>query len=482
MTKERLQELLSVENGYKDVVQAISTKPAPDIDPLLEYNVDDHTIFDKKLRPDIWIKNEVGENVRERIVNRIGLALEQLITSEAAAFLTAHPIVYKSSPESTAEDIMLDAFLKVNEANKLDYKNQAILERRMSELEVAEIWYIEELGEDDDYWAGTELFGKKGVKDKIKLFIASPALKDRLYPIWNGQENLIGFARAYVVTEDDEKDVEHFDIYTEDFIYEGVKRSGEEWDVKPTPNMIKKITAIYHSQLFSEWHIVRPLIKRLEIILSNLADSNDKIMSPILFVEGQLMSLPDTLTGRVLQGTGGTKASYITADNAPEATRLEIDNLLRQIFLLTFTPEITLDSLKGIGTTSGFALEMMFMGAHLKASRHAGTFGECLQRRINLIKKMITVIDPSLKPVISLEIKPTFDLFLPKDVAGIINYLTVAVAGPTPIISQETAVNILQGALGGDAVQEFSRIVDETEAAAISPVGLNSLMNNPALS
>lgn len=472
MTKEKLQELLG--GNFDEVVKQVSVKPEPKTkDPLKEYYPEQHPIFDKTKRPDVPVKNKDGHEVRKRELNRIALSFEQMISGRAAAFLCANPIVYKATPNGDAEEKMFAAFNKVNENNKLDFKNQDILEKRMSETEIAEIWYLQDLDEDDDYWNGTTITAKK----KARLFIACESLGDKLWPVWDGQDNLIAFGREWTEKDEDEKEIKHFDLYTAEKIYEGAKSSGSKWEAEPVDNEVKKVVVIYHRQGDVEWANARTQIRRLELLSSNLGDSNDKTASPILFVEGEITSLPEGPTGRVMKGTQGTKVNYVTSDNAPESQKLEVELLQKYVYSLTDTPDISLDNLKGIGNTSGFAIQLMFMGAHLKASKHAGTFGECIQRRINLIKKMIVTMDPGMKPGLTLTITPTFDLFLPKDVAGIINYLTSATMGDRPLLSQETAVDTLQGALGGDGKAELDKIKTEMEDAAASSINLDNLIN-----
>ncbi|MBC7948672.1 MAG: phage portal protein [Chitinophagaceae bacterium] len=455
MTREKLQELL--EGDFDEAVTAISLKPEPKTkDPLKEYNVHEHDVFDPVKRPNVKRKKKTGEALADREVNRIGIAMQKMIVGRAAAFLCANPIVYKAAPKNPAEEKMWAAFKKVNENNKLDYKNQNILEKRMSETEVAEIWYLQDIDEDDDYWTGTEIKAKQ----KPRLFISAVSLLDKMYPVWDGQDSLVAFARQWKEKDDDGKDVDHFDVYTDDFVYEGTK-NGSTWEVNKVENPVKKVLAIYHWQEDVEWANAKPQISRLEFLGSNLGDSNDKTMSPIFFVEGKLDSLPDGTAGRVINGPAGSKAYYVTSDNAPESLKMEVDMHERNMYITTDTVRLDTEVLQGIGQTSGVALELLFMPAHLKASKHAGTFGECVQRRVNLIKKMIATIDPSVKEGISLTITPTFDFFLPKDVTGIVNYLANATMGDKPSLSQETAVNILQGAIGGDGKAELEKIKSE---------------------
>jgi hypothetical protein len=56
--------------------------------------------------------------------------------------------------------------------------------------------------------------------------------------------------------------------------------------VKSIKNTIGKIPVIYYHQHLTEWHDVQPLIDRLEIIISNLADTNDYSGSPIVVAYG----------------------------------------------------------------------------------------------------------------------------------------------------------------------------------------------------
>ena len=97
--------------------------------------------------------------------------------------------------------------------------------------------------------------------------------------------------------------------------------------------------------------------------------------------------------------------------------------------------------MKSIGgnAPSGFALEMLFLGAHLKASDNEEIFGESVQRRLNLIMSALGSIDLKLKQGLSLKIRPKFEYFLPKNTAEKIDILNSAVQGG--IMSVDSAVS-----------------------------------------
>lgn len=473
MTKEKLLELLSGgSEKFSEVVKRIGIKPAKNktkynslqspcpLTPLEEFNVENHPVFDRMKRKDTRIKNKEGNLVDIRSANRIGLAFEEYICGRAAAFLCANPINYQAAPNGDAEEKMWAAFKRVNEQTKLDYKNQEILTMRMSETEVAEIWFIQDIDDDDDYWSGTDVKEKK----KPRLFIAAPSLDDEIYPVFDPHDNLIAFGRKYIEINDEGKEVLHFDVYIDDKVYEGAQE-GSTWAVDQTENPVKKIPVIYHNQKEVEWAKVRSIIRRLEDLYSNFGESNDKTAFPILALFGEVKNLPDTVASKAMQFSENAKAQYLVPPHAPDAVKLEIETLWRALHIITDTVDISPETLQGIGQTSGVALELLFMPAHLKASKHSGTFGEAVQRRINLIKKIIVTIDPTLKEGMSLTIKPHFDFFLPKDYESITSYLSTAVSASSPFISQETATAILQNSMGGDGTAELERIKKEKEVA-----------------
>lgn len=478
MKKRDLDKLLK--EGFSEAVKAIAVKPkrtetqyqktvGAKLSPLDEYNVENHPIFDKAIRPDKHIE---GGKVDKKL-NRIGLAIEAYIASRAAAFLCGYPVKYIATPEGDAQEKMWQAFKRVNEENKLDYRNLALLEIRMSETEVAEIWYFQPLEEGDDYWQGTSI--KKNYAPR--LFVAAPSLNDKLWPVWD-TERLIAFAREWEEITDGDKTVKHFDLFRQGEAIELVEKGGtweeviettpDDSNEAPTqepPPEVDKLMVIYHVQPDVEHAKVRAIIRRLENIYSNFADSNDRFAFPWLLLEGKPKDLPQGVADKVLQLDNNGKASFLVPPNAPEAIKLEVEQLWRELHRLTDTVDITNDALTSLGQTTGPALEFRFMPAHLKAAKHAGTFGECLQRRINLIKHMIVACDPSLKEGLTLQIKPQFDYFLPKDVQGIVNY--VATATGAGVMAKETGAGLVQAALGGDGKAEYDRILAEPKPDAL---------------
>ena len=145
--------------------------------------------------------------------------------------------------------------------------------------------------------------------------------------------------------------------------------------------------------------------------------------------------------GKILQITGDGDASYLTWDNAPEAIKLEIETLFDIIYTCTQTPNISFKEVKGLGQLSGITLKLLFLDAHMKAKdKQEDVFGECVQRRINLLKAAMIEINDKLSSVSTLSITPVFGLFMPDNVKDVIDNLVSAVEAG--IMSVQTALKL----------------------------------------
>jgi SPP1 family phage portal protein len=480
MTKEEVIKLITSD---PDKAHTELMKYAKDSDALDQYNPEKHSIItDTAKRPDKTITDKDDNYVKTEYVARIAIPLQKLIAQRAAAFLCANPIQLNATPKEGSEQTLYNALVKTWEDNKLDFKSMDLAEKMMAETEVAELWYTEEA---PDYWTN------EGIKAKyrFRMRILAPSLGDTLLPVKDIYGDLIAFGRYYEITLNTDKAEQHLDVYTDDIIYKGIK--GEQnWEFTPENNPIGKIPIIYYSQDKPEWSDVQTMIDRLETKMSNHADTNDYFDSPILLVSGSITSMPDKGgSGKVVEAEANADAKYLSWDHAPESTKMEIENLIRFIYSCTDTPDISFENLKGLGTTSGFALEMMFMGAHLKAAKKAGIFGEGIQRRINYLKaaivkittikedaevggKVVSLTKP-LTDALRLQVKPTFDFFLPKDIEQAVNYLSTAVT--SGIISKKTA--IAKNPLVEDAEAEEKQLEKEGKEADSNPQNLNKLFN-----
>ena len=151
---------------------------------------------------------------------------------------------------------------------------------------------------------------------------------------------------------------------------------------------------------------------------------------------------------------------YVSWQNAPESVKLEIETLLKLIYTITQTPDISFDSVKGIGAVSGIALKLLFMDAHLKVQDKREIFDDYLQRRVNVIKAYIGQFNQSLKADCdSLLIEPEIVPYMIVDEKEQVEYWMTA-NGNKALISQEESVE--KAGLTSNAEATMEKINNES--------------------
>lgn len=232
----------------------------------------------------------------------------------------------------------------------------------------------------------------------------------------------------------------------------------------PKQNPIGKIPIVYASQPQVEWADVQNLIDRLEKLLSNFADTNDYHASPKIFVQGTVKGFARKgEAGAIIEGEDGATAQYLSWASAPESVKLEIDTLLRLIYTITQTPDISFDTVKGIGAVSGVALRLLFMDAHLKVQDKCEIFDEYLQRRGNIIAAFLALADvKNADAAEAVIVQPQITPYIIEDELSKINILQAANGGKQ-IASQASTVRRLGWADDPDA--ELAEIQAEEDRA-----------------
>lgn len=417
----------------------------PEVDKMRkQIEPDQHEINDKSKRPDKPITEEriaTGSMKKEKVViryeevNRIFVSLQRLIVDRAVSFLFANRVNLINTTEDEAELKVLEAIKTINYDNKIDSFNRRLAREVMSYTEAAEYWYPVDRPEvSEDYGFKTD--------KRLRVVLWTPSSGDKLFPFFDDYGDLIAFSRMYSITEDEKSPRTCVDTFTADFFYH-YERINDRWtEPVVTPNPIGKIPVVYYAQEKPEYSDVEPMIARLEKLLSNFAETNDYHSAPKIFVTGKILGWAKKgESGSVIEGDPNAKAQYLSWDHAPESVRLEIDTLLRLIYSMTQTPDISFDAVKGMGGDfSGVALKLLFMDAHLKARNKEEIFGGGIQRRTAIQKAYIAQMDRNLdKGAKSLRVRPEFNLFMIENEKEKVEVL-LAANGNNPIMSQKETV------------------------------------------
>lgn len=431
-------------------------KPLFELQAYQQYYPEYHKVNNKAERQDKMVfvptgeKDKYGNDImgqKSVSVARLTIPYQELIVERSVQFLTGGDLVLKCDPQNDTEKQLFETVSKVWKDNKLQFKNGKIATAMKSELEVAELWY--------------STVDPDSGKVSLKMKVLQPSLGFTLIPVFDPTDDLIAFGVQYETADK----VEHFDLYTDDMLVKHVNQGNNNWQVDGEIVQLKygKMPIIYYSQTRSEWNKVQPLIERQEEALSNFADTNDYNGAPILFSKGGVKSLPAKGTaGKVVEAEGdNADLRYVTWDQAPASIKLELETIEQKIYSMTQTPNISFDQMKGLGDISGVAFDRIMIDAHLKAKgEQNGTYGECIQRRINFLISACCSIDQNLKSAADLDITPQFNLFKIDDEADRINN-AMAANGGKAIMSQETSITY--AGLVDNAQEEFKKIQDETD-------------------
>ena len=411
-------------------------------------------------------------------VNRVPAAVQKLIVERRGGFMLGNPIEYNvtAQDDNKSDQALIDFIYEIEDNTKTLYKNKEIFRRMISQLEVAELWYLTEVTE-KGFW--NSLMRKTGIaasKYNLKMKVLCLELGDELYPLFDGYGDMVAFARSYKLKEDG-NDIEHFDVYTAEMTYKYCNRA--DWALDSTapgggkiPNAAQKIPIIYYSQAKPEWADVQQMIDRLEKVLSNHADMNDYFGEPILAIFGQLIqAINKGESGKILQLSENAKASFLALDSPPESIKMEVENLEKFIYALSQTPNISFAEMKDIGgDLSGFAITLMFLDAHMACRIKEETFGMGIQRRVNLIKAFIgNIMNTSLsESAQTVRIKPVFTPYMPKNIKELIEMIDTAVT--TKVMSRKTGTEKLEDAgFIPDAEMEAIRLEEEAAIDVAEP-------------
>ena len=362
-----------------------------------------HPVNNPLLRRDKRVST--SEGLYTEPVARIALPLQQLIIKRSVAFLFGKPVRYEYTQDTQEHEqafAMLESILAQAKENSL---NRRLARAVFSYGECAELWHALPLATPSLAYGIPCAF-------KLRCSLFSPAFGDSLYPFFDAVGDMVAFSRAY--TADDPSSSLHgkaayFETYTADFHYLWKNTLGD-WTLEegyPVANPIGKIPVVYAHQPQRETQIVDPLIERLEHLLSNFAETNDYHASPKIFVTGHIQGWSKKgEAGSIIEGDKDASMQYISWNSAPESVKLEMDTLLRMIYTLTQTPDISFQNLHSMGTPSGAALKLLFLDASLKVQDKREIFDAYLARRLSILKEYLALLHTPLREAAtSLQVK-----------------------------------------------------------------------------
>lgn len=441
-----------------------ATRPDADKDVVNAeaVNIANHDVMNPAKRKKREVKYDTGlvDDKNEPImrtdfeeVARIPSAIEKQIVTWAVQAAVGEPVEIHAKPADDTEQQMYDMVSRIFRDNKTEFLDQEILRLTATYTCCAEIWYLDDA--EPGFW--TDLGFEN--KQKASMMILSAETGDTLYPIRNANRKMLGLGRAYIVKDDNDKDVNTFDIYLSDYILTYTEGSTGWVLTNSFPLVIGKAVFIYHSQPQTEWADIIPKRDRIERLDSDHADQNLATGSPILVADRLLGAAKRGETGKMFEVADGGSIDMLEAAGAPESLAMERKNLMKGLFYESQTPDMSLFDAEAMGAnTPGVTLKLMFTPTSMKAkARHSGEFGMSYQRRINLVKYFAAHLNPKVKPALRMAISPKFKVYMPSNDTE--EYQNIALLVGAGLMSKDTAIRRLN--FTDSPEDEYNKILDE---------------------
>ena len=429
--------------------------PTSKIESRQFIDIENHKIFDNSYRPDRIVELDGGTTIET--VNRIGIPFQKRIVNTAVAFAFGNSVNWTNQNSTPENKKYFDSFLAMLKYVKYDSIDKLMCKSLKTYTESAELFFTPETAPHSKYGFSTNL--------KLKCTVLSPD-NCILYPFFDIYGDMIAFSREYTINESGSIST-YFDIYTKDE-YVSYVLDGKEYLLRRQErNLLGKIPVVYISQPQTEFFDVQSAIDRLELLLSNHAETNDFHSSPTLFMQGELGNMVKKgEQGKLITGQVGSKLEYVTWNSAPESVKLEIENLFKIIFEFTQTPNFSFESVKGLGAVSGVALKLLFLDAHLKVVHDRVIYDSWMERRKSIIISFLGLMDNANKSNYeSLEIEHEIRPYMIDDRKALIEELSTA-NGNKPLMSQLSSIQLFGVAI--DAESELKQIQDEEKQANTS--------------
>lgn len=396
-----------------DIPRAISMMYSNSADAeenLQFYKIDTHRIMDKKK---VAVRNKKGEVVRYKDVNKISVPYQKYINEVALVFLYGKPVIWNNVTPNPYEDELREIEAQI-EAN--NGKSSPELDERISFIEgeqkkidgmfekykhLLHSIHFDSVLREAKRTAGAEgssaiLFhtyqdteivnGKTNIVPRLKLKQLSKEKGDSIYTLFDQYGKLVSFAWGYKTKEANAQYTMHYDIFKDDVIYECEQNPGKGWKVVTKPNIIGKIPVIVMIQDV-EWDGCQALIERIELSYSKNADVNDSFADPAMVATAEVLNqLPEKgEDSKLFVLKNGGKIEYLERNGNNEIRSSEIKQLDDQVMSKSFTPDISIDALKGLGNASGTTLHQIMTLANIKADRRKETHDEYLDRFASLV-------------------------------------------------------------------------------------------------
>lgn len=443
--KNKVLNSMGAERDFLELIQdldigsAIETMTNNDEDvdnAIKEYNPQTHKVM---YRP-----NKYRDGKDPYITEKLPRSRQKYINEVELFFLLGRPIVWKKKDGDDEAFKLFTEFLSDHHFNSTLRKCKRLAG---AETESAKVYYIY----NDD--------GEIRVKEVVCA--RSEGYKIRV--LFDKYKNMRALATGYK-EKSKGKQIECWDIQTKDLIFFCKKRP-IGWEVETFENPIHKINAIYYQQ-HKAWEGAERRLEREEMLDSKVGDTNNYFADPIATATAdviQSMVDPDR-PGKLIQMMGtNSRFEYVNPPQSSALRESEKADLNKSILFDTFTPDMSYDNLKGLGSLSGAAIRNALILGFIKADNYKEIYEELVARERNLIISILKYLHPDKTKELD-ELKIEFEFSSPFDDDKKALWDAICNIYKSGLISLERAVELL--ALSDAPEEEVERIKQQAQEMA----------------
>lgn len=346
-----------------------------------EYDPKKHPVMDKTIYPDI-----VNDDGSLQPVTRVTLSFQRLAAKRMTELVCGIPVKRIYKPENDRQKQVAKFLEKIFQRNRIDSVNIDRSNRLFAGCEVLTLWYATE--------ERNSLYGfNSPLKLRCRNF--SPMLGDTLYPLFDEYGDMIAMSVAYI-RKVGRRNINFFDAYTADRHIKWSNETGN-WQVMEDERItLGKIPAAYMWRPTPIWEDESRNIYEMEWALSrngNFLRENSKPIF-VVFADEQISygdeGDPKKEFKAVMQYPQGSRAEYITWQQAIESLKYEVDTLRSLFFTELQLPDWSYEKMSQTAM-SGESRKQLFIDSQLKVKDESGRLIEFFDREVNVVKAFLKV-------------------------------------------------------------------------------------------
>lgn len=429
----------------KDVDKAIALMQdrTSEVDEAIkEYNPQTHRVM---RRP-----NKVRKGMPPYITEKLPRTRQRYINEVELFFLLGSPIIWKKKEGS---DEAYELFTKFIEDKYINTKLRELKRKSGAETEASLVF---------------RLYRDDNGEMACDVFIAARSTGYKVRPLFDQYGNMTAYAYGYYSKESNGV-AEHWDILTRENTFVCTKgKMG--WTVEPYPNYTGKINAIYTNQL-KAWDGAEARLDREEHLDSKVGDTNNYFADPIAAATADVVQMMNKnnqaeRVGQLIHLTDkNSEFRYINPPQNSESRRDEKADLADSILFDTFTPDFSIDKMRGFGSLSGVAIKNAMVLGYIKRAKNIDKWGEYVGRMRNIIIAVLCELYPEKRKEL-LELQIEFEFGEPFSSDKFDLWAAIANLYKSGLLSLEEAVNIL--AMTKAPEEEIERLKQAQQDVAMS--------------